>query len=65
MTQFSTTAGVAAFVNKYLVMDQVNQITSGASADPIASLFSSSGNTSNDGSSPGITLTASVVNFLA
>jgi hypothetical protein len=65
MTQFATTAGVAAFVNKYLVMDQLNQVTSGASADPIASLFSGSSSTADDGSTPGITLTASVVNFLA
>jgi hypothetical protein len=69
MSQFSTTAGVATFVNKYLAMDQMNQITSGAAAsDPILSLF---GNSNNSDSSQGLTLTASVfglgssVNLLA
>jgi len=55
MTQFATTAGVASMVNKYLAMDQLNQITSGATASsPLLALFGSSG-------SQGLTLNAQVL----
>jgi len=58
MSQFSTAAGVATFVNKYLAMDQLNQITSGATASsPLLALF---GNSSNS-SSQGLTLNAQVL----
>ena len=61
MTQFATTAGVAKFVNKYLAMDQLNQITSGAAASsPLLALFGNSSSSSGTGgSSSGLTLTAS------
>jgi hypothetical protein len=65
MKQFATAAGVAAFVNKYLVMDQLKQSQAASASDPMLSLFSDGG----DGSSPGLTLTASAsnggLNFLA
>ena len=53
MGQFATAAGVAEFVDKYLAMDQINQITSGSSGNPILSLF---GNDSGD--NQGLTLSA-------
>jgi hypothetical protein len=71
MTQFSTSTGVAAFVNKYLAMDQVNQITAASAAsDPLLTLFGdgsgSSGGGSGSGSSDqGLTLSAGIVNFVA
>jgi hypothetical protein len=70
MKQFSTTAGVATFVNKYLAMDQINQITAAnAASDPLLALFGSGSSSSS--SSSGLTLTASsfgagsTVNLLA
>ena len=73
MTQFATTAGVAKFVNKYLAMDQLNQITSGtAASSPLLTLFGNSSSGSTDSSSSqGLTLTAgslgsgSTLNLLA
>jgi hypothetical protein len=66
MTQFSSTAGVTKFVDKYLAMDQLNQITSGDTASsPLLSLFGDSS------SQQGLTLTAqsfgsgSTLNLLA
>ena len=71
MKQFQTTAGVAKFVNQYLAMDEVNQITAGTSgtsssgsttSDPTLSLFSSSSSSdSSNSSSQGLTLTASML----
>jgi hypothetical protein len=55
LSQFSTAAGVSSFVNKYLAMDELNQVESGTSANPLLSLFSSSGTSS---ASQGLTLTA-------
>lgn len=65
MTQFATAAGVGKFVDKYLAMDQLNQVTSGAAADPMLALFG--GNTGGDGSggSQGVTLTAQTLNLFA
>lgn len=58
MKDFSTTAGVATFVNKYLVMDQLNQtLAASAASSPVLSLFSSS--SGNGSSNQGLTLTAS------
>lgn len=54
MSQFATAAGVTKFVDKYLAMDQLNQITSGSSGNPILSLF---GNDSG-GDNQGLTLSA-------
>ncbi len=73
MSQFSTTAGVAKFVNQYLAMDQVNQITAGSTAsDPLLALFGNGGNNSGSATtSQGITLptsssgSGSTVNLLA
>jgi hypothetical protein len=57
MTQFATDAGVASMVNKYLAMDQLNQITSGAAASsPLLALFGNSNG--NSSSNQGLTLTA-------
>ena len=55
MKQFTTAAGVAKFVQKYLAMDQINQGQAGASANSLVSLFQSSG---ASGSSGGLTLTS-------
>ena len=45
MTQFATAAGVASFVNRYLAMDQVNQITAANNASsPLLALFSGNNN---------------------
>ncbi len=64
MKQFATADGVAKIVQKYLAMDEVNNINSGTGAsDPVLSLFNSSGN-SSDGSS-GITISAKTLNLLA
>jgi hypothetical protein len=63
MTQFATTAGVAKFVNQYLAMDQLNQITAGTGGDPVLSLFSSN-SSSSGGSSGGFTLTAKTLNLV-
>lgn len=63
LSQFQTSAGVSNFVTKYLAMDQLNQSTSASGSDPILSLFS--GNGSGDGSSQGITVSASTLNVLA
>ena len=53
MSQFATAAGITKFVDKYLAMDQLNQITPGSSGDPVLSLFS------NDSSGdPSLTLSA-------
>jgi hypothetical protein len=74
MKQFSTAAGVASFVNKYIAMSEVNDANSGAtgssSSSPgstVASLFSSAvatGNTLNGSgvgsTSSGLTLSASM-----
>jgi hypothetical protein len=72
MKQFSTAAGVASFVNKYIDMSEVNQAstttsttTSGSSGgSPLTALFSSAvanGNGGNgSGVSQGLTLTASM-----
>lgn len=76
MKQFSTEAGVAKFVNKYLAMDQVNQVTSGAAASsPLTALFgggnASTGSNSDSSNGSGLTLTAkslgsgSMLNLLA
>lgn len=66
MKQFSTAAGVGAFVQKYLAMDELNQIKAGtANSDPLTALFKSLGNSDNNngrnGISSGITLSASMV----
>jgi hypothetical protein len=62
MKQFATTAGVATFVNKYLAMDQLNQITSGATAsDPLLALFGSSNNGGDGSGSQGLTLSAQLL----
>ena len=53
MSQFATAAGVTKFVDKYLAMDQLNQITSGSSGDPVLSLFSNDSN-----GDPSLTLSA-------
>jgi hypothetical protein len=59
MTQFATAAGVSKFVNKYLGMDELNQITSGSAASsPLLALF---GNNSDGGGNQGLTLTAQVL----
>ena len=59
MKQFSTAAGVASFVQKFLAMDQLNKTTASSSgSDPILTLFDSSGDST---SSPGLTLTASTL----
>jgi len=58
MTQFATAAGVGKFVDKYLVMDQLNQVTSGAAANPLMALFGGNG----DGGGGGLTLTAKTLN---
>ena len=42
-------------------MDQVNQITSGSSSDPVLSLFSGGDDGSGDGGSTGLTLSASLL----
>jgi hypothetical protein len=72
MKQFSTAAGVAAFVNKYIDMSEVNQASttssttsSGSSGgSPLTALFSSAvanGNGGNgSGVSQGLTITASM-----
>lgn len=48
MTQFATAGGVAKFVDKYLAMDQLNQVTSGSSGNPILTLFNSSDNSGDN-----------------
>jgi hypothetical protein len=66
MADFATAAGVGKFVDQYLAMDQLNQITAGTSADPIMALFSSSsGDGSGDGSSGGFAITAQTLNLIA
>ena len=68
MAQFATAAGVGKFVDKYLAMDQLNQVTSGAAANPVLALFrSSNSNGSSDGSdgSQGLTLSAQTLNVFA
>lgn len=61
MTQFSTAAGVNKFVNQYLAMDQMNQITASGGSSSIMALFSdNSGN--SDG---GFTITAKTLNMMA
>ena len=56
MTQFATDAGVAKFVNKYLSLDALNQVTSGNTASsPLLTLFGKSS------SSHGLTLTANLL----
>jgi hypothetical protein len=58
MTQFATAAGVATFITKYLAMDQLNQITSGAAASsPLLALFGNG----NGNSQQGLTLTAQLL----
>lgn len=45
MTQFATADGVNKFINKYLAMDQLNQINSGAAASsPLVALFNHNSN---------------------
>lgn len=57
MKDFSTASGVAGIVNKYLALDQLNQVTSGAQASsPLLALFGD-----NSDGSQGITLTASLL----
>jgi hypothetical protein len=71
MSQFATAAGVAKFVDKYLAMDQLNQVTSGTASDPILTLFSGGGSSNGSGSggdgsaSSGLTLTAGSINLFA
>jgi len=71
MSQFATAAGVAKFVQKYLVMDQLNQVTSGSASDPILTLFggggsgNGSGNGGSSDGSSGLTLTAASINLFA
>ena len=67
MTQFATAAGVGKFVDKYLAMDQLNQVTAGTAANPILALFSGggSGNSDGGGGSPGLTLSAQTLNLFA
>ncbi len=73
MKQFSTAAGVASFVNKYIDMSEVNQDSStssgsssasgSSSGSPLTALFDSiNNNNNNSGSSimQGLTLTASM-----
>lgn len=45
MTQFATADGVNKFINKYLAMDELNQVTSGnAASSPLLALFGHNGN---------------------
>jgi hypothetical protein len=55
MSQFATPEGVAKFVNKYLVMDQLKQSQAASASDPMLSLFSGGG----DGAPTGLTLDSS------
>jgi hypothetical protein len=64
MTQFATADGVAKFVNKYLAMDTLNQITAGNGTDPVLSLFAQNGNGNGDGSTPGLTLSSQTLGGL-
>jgi hypothetical protein len=67
MSQFATATGVSNMINKYLVMDQLNNGSSTSSSSPILSLFSSS---SSSNSQSGVTtptplsVTASMLNIL-
>jgi hypothetical protein len=68
MTQFATADGVNKFINKYLAMDELNQVTSGnAASSPLLALFGNNNGTVQQG----ITLTAqsfgsgSTLNLLA
>jgi hypothetical protein len=55
MTQFATADGVNKFISKYLAMDQLNQVTSGAAAaSPLLALFGNK----NGNIQQGVTLTA-------
>ena len=73
MKQFSTTAGVASFVNKYIDMSEVNDSSSSSSSSssgsPLTALFNSSSNGSSI--TQGLTITAgmtgtgSTLNLLA
>jgi hypothetical protein len=64
MTQFATADGVGKIVQKYLAMDELNQINAGtAASDPLLSLFNN--NNSNDSSNTGITVNAKTLNLLA
>jgi hypothetical protein len=65
MAQFATTAGVAKFVNQYLAMDQLNQITAGTSGDPILTLFGNNGGSADGSGGSGLTLSAKTVNLFA
>jgi hypothetical protein len=57
MTQFATADGVAKFVNKYLAMDELQQVTSGSAASsPLLSLFGGS-----DQQQQGLTITAQLL----
>ena len=58
LKQFATAEGVAKFVAKYLVMDQLKQSQALSTVDPMLSLFSGG----ESGSSQGLTLTGSVSN---
>jgi hypothetical protein len=55
MKQFATADGVAKFIGKYLVMDQLRQSQAASASDPMLSLFSGSG----DGSPQGLSLDGS------
>jgi hypothetical protein len=62
MKQFSTPAGVSAYITKYLAMDQVNGTASTTgSADPLMALFGDGSSTSSDGSGSGTDITSSLV----
>lgn len=63
MSQFATTAGVDKLINKYLAMDELNQIQAGTdTSNPLTALFKDLGNSnSNNNISQGVTLSTSMV----
>lgn len=61
MTKFATADGVAKFVNQYLAMDQMNQITASGGSNSLLSLFSDNSGSGNGG----FTIDAKTLNMIA